>query len=517
MIRRSGLTRSSVFSQKLPDTYKSTDVTDDKSLATLPPSFDIMKKGKPFNINRPQFKMGTPSAIIDESKRGVDISKLNKRSGLGNNTILRDSFRTPDVIGRQPTDYALQEIIDRQQQGIKVQLADKTLQDMFQVKTVDPQDLDWIAEYNRRIASGESKEQLKAFPPFGREQRVMFKRVNFGNGVSLSEASALSMSEEIKLLRDAVTAGSGSSDLVNIMAKVVELTTRIDTFTDENTKMLAQILNKVSAFSPDPTVHFGDRRLWSKTEVENNPLIIPFLFSNVPNADHPLLTSVEPVIQDGKGRIKIKKMLELLAVGTKVPVYDSTGKLAVPVTIAGVVRPYVGYANYLDISTRTVIPRDKAIALVSGSENVDNGMLDGLPPPPILTTGGASVTGKWNTEMEDSASDAASKASTAKMPAPAPKPKPEPKPEPKPPVPSGSEPRSESTKRKGKITKAITDLRDKMIPGATLSVLDDYVDVYSEESPDTFYKRYDINKATKEKVKDGELYKVGDKWYRRGS
>jgi hypothetical protein len=425
MIRRSGLTRSSVFSQKLPDTYKSTDVTDDKSLATLPPSFDIMKKGKPFTIDRPQFKMGTPSAIVDESKRGVDISKLNKRSGLGNNTILRDSFRTPNVIGRQPTDYALQELIDRQQQGIKVQLGDKTLQDMFQVKTVDPQDLDWIAEYNRRIAGGESKEQLKAFPPFGREQRVMFKRVNFGNGVSLSEASALSMSEEIKLLRDAVTAGSGSSDLVNIMAKVIELTEKFETFTEENVNILAEILNKTKVIDPDPTVHFGAgyHRIWSKTEVENSPILLPFLLANVPSATHPRLNPVEPIIKDGGGRIKVKAMLILLSTGTRVPVYDSSGKLADP--------KYVGYAHYLDINTRTVITRDQAIALVSGSENVDNGMLDGLPPPPILVSGGVSVTGKWNTEMEDSVSDAASKASTAKIPLPPP---PTPPPEP---IPTG--------------------------------------------------------------------------------
>lgn len=515
MIRRSGLTRKSGFTKNLPDSFKSTDISGDKVVETLPPSFDIMKKGKPFNIERPQFKTGISS--IDVKNRGADISKLNKRSGLGNNTILRDSFRTPDVLGRQPVDFALAEMIDRQQQGIKVQLSDKTLRDMFQVKTVDPTDLAWIAEYNRRIAAGETKEQLAIAPPFGREQRVMFKRVNFGSGVSLSEGSSLSISEDLKLLRDAVTAGSGSSDLAKVMAKVIELTEKFEAFTEENVNILAEILNKTKVIDPDPVVYFGAgyHRIWSKTEVENSPILLPFLLANVPSATYPLLSPSEPIIKDGSGRIKVKAMLILLSVGTRVPVYDSSGKLAVPVMIGGVERSYVGYANYLDINTRTVITRDQAIALVSGIDNVDNGMLDGLPPPSILTTGGVSITGKWNNEMEDSASDAASKASTSKMPPPEPKP---PKPEPPPPEPSGSEPRDPSTKRKGKLTKAITDLRAKMVTGASLPVLETTVNVYSEENPDTLYKTYDVSDArTKEMARTFEIYKVGSKWYRKGS
>jgi len=496
MIRRSGLTRKSGFTKNLPDSFKSTDISGDKVVETLPPSFDIMKKGKPFTLDRPQFKTGISS--IDVQNRGVDISTLNKRSGLGNNTILRDSFRTPDVIGRQPVDYALAELIDRQQQGIKVQLGDKTLRDMFQVKTVDPTDLAWIAEYNRRLAAGESKERLAIAPPFGREQRVMFKSVNFGSGVSLSEGSALSISEELKLLRDAVTAGPSSSDLVNIMAKIIELTEKFEAFTDENVKILAEILNKTKVVDPDPKVYFGAggyHRFWDIDQYRaNRTKVITWLVNGAKD-------EITPVTSPKKVAMSIEGMAKLLAMGTNNPVFNSAGKPADR-------PPYFAYQWYLDVEKKAVISRDEVIALVSSAENIDSGMIGGLPPPPVLGDGGVLMAGKWLTMSED---DKASAAST--MPAPKPRP-----PVPTPPEPSGSEPRTESTKRKGKLTKAITDLRAKMITSASLPVLGTTVDVYSEENPDNLYKTYDVSDArTKEMARTFEIYKVGSKWYRKGS
>lgn len=502
-MRRSGLTRTSVFTQKLPDSYKSTDISDDKGIVTLPPSFNIMKRGKPFSLERPRFEKGTSSAIVDESKRNFDISKLNKRSGLGNNTLLRDNFRTPDVLARQAVDFALQELLDRQQQGIKVQLGDKTLRDLFQVKTVDPSDVAWIAEYNRRIAAGETKEQLAISPPFGREQRVMFKTVNFGSATSLSEASALSITEQLTFIRDTITGGSSSSDLPNIMAKVLELTTKLDAFSNDNIIMLAEILAKSKVISTDPKVFFASivpyHRFWDAGQVQANfPMISTFLTNGAKDPLTPV-TGLKGVV------MSLKTMQIELAKGVRGVVWDSSGKEAPK-------PPYIGYLTYLDIETKSLVTRDQVIEAVS--TGIDDFRIGGLTAPPVLVSGGILVTGKW---MPMSEEDKLSAASTAgKSPMPPPKPKP-PK-EPTPPEPEPEPPRDPSTKRKGKLTKAITDLRAKMVTGASLPVLEPTVDVYSEENPDTLYRKYDVSDArTKEMARTFEIYKVGSKWYRKGA
>jgi len=403
-MRRSGLTRTSVYTKKLPDTYKSTDITDDSAIVTLPPSFDNLKKGKPYSIERPSFKMATANAIIDESKRTADLKNI--RSGLGNNTLFRDSFRTPSVIGRQATDFALQELIDQQQQGIKVQLSDKTLNEMFQVATPDDKDVVWIAEYNRRLAGGETKEQLKDFPPYGRAQRTIFKSINFAQGVSLSETTSNTVTEELGLLKAAVTAGSGSSDITDALAKIFKLTEKIDTFSTDNYNVLGEILNKMNVISPDPSVFFGAgyHRLWDKDQYLNNQAkVVVFLTSNTADPKTPVIGEYDTTKAKSGYPATLQAMYTALAKDTRVPVYNSDGVIADP--------KYVAYDWYLDVVDRKLITRDEAIALVSGSLNIDNGQLGGLDPPPIKVSGGIDVAGTWNTPSED---DKLSKASTSK-------------------------------------------------------------------------------------------------------
>ena len=511
-MRRSGLTRTSVFTQKLPDSYKSTDISDDKGIVTLPPSFNIMKRGKPFSLERPRFEKGTSRAIVDESKRDFDIAKLNKRSGLGNNTLLRDNFRTPDVLARQAVDFALQELLDRQQQGIKVQLGDKTLRDLFQVKTVDPSDFAWIAEYNRRISAGETKEQLAISPPFGREQRVMFKTVNFGSATSLSEASALSITEQLTFIRDTITGGSSSSDLPNIMAKVLELTTKLDAFSNDNIIMLAEILAKSKVISTDPKEFFASivpyHRFWDAGQVQANfPMISTFLTNGAKDPLTPV-TGLKKVV------MSLKTMQIELAKGVRGVVWDSSGKEAPK-------PPYIGYVTYLDIETKSLVTRDQVIEAVS--TGIDDFRIGGLTAPPILVEGMGltPVTGKWMPMSEEdklSAASTAGKASSSKEPMPPPEPK---APKPSGSEPSGSEPRDPSVKRdKGKTTKEarerIIALRAKRITSATLPVLEPNVDVYSEENPDILHRSYAVSDArTKEMANNGDIYKVGKKWYRK--
>jgi hypothetical protein len=385
------------YYKSLPNAFKSTDISNNATEPTLPASFVSEKKGFTSYLERPGTKITSAPPI--NSEIGKNESIKNHRSGLGDFNLYRDGFRDQ---GPQPRRVIEYEIANVTPKIPSVTLSDQTLKDLFQVQTVDPSDFSWLAEYKRRKDAGETDEQLKNSPPLGRSQRTIFKTVNFAEATALNKASSLTLDEELKALKTVVS--STGADVVKVLAKLIELTTNFEAFTNENILTMSEILNSTKSIDPDPNVYFGTgyHRIWSKTEVENSTLMIPYLLANVPSARYPLLSPVEPVIKDGGGRIKLKALLIALSAGTKIPVYDSTGKLADP--------KYIGYANYLDINNRTVISRDQAIALVS--TGIDSGMLDGLTAPPILVSGGVSVTGKWNTVAEDTASDAASKAST---------------------------------------------------------------------------------------------------------
>jgi hypothetical protein len=181
----------------------------------------------------------------------------------------------------------------------------------------------------------------------------------------------------------------------------------------------------MGVISPDPKAYFGAgyHRLWDKDQfLDNQAKVIVFLCANTSDPKTPIIGAYDTAKTKSGYPATLQAMYTSLAQNTRVPVFDASGKPAPK-------PPYNAYAWYLDIEDRKLITRDEAIALVSGSLNIDNGQLGGLDPPSILGFGGMPTTGKWNDESED---DAFSKASTAKVPLPPP-PKPEPPPpEPKP-------------------------------------------------------------------------------------
>jgi hypothetical protein len=333
----------------------------------------------------------------------------------------------------------------------------------------------------------------------------MFKRVNFGEGVSLNEMSSKTITEQISVLRDAVTAGSSSADLANVMAKVMKLYEDFASFTEDNAKMLAEVLNATKAVNPDPKIYFGTgyHRIWSARQIRESSTFLPFIQANVPNAKYPRLSVSEPVIKDGSGRITLARMFTFIEAGVSRPVFNSDGQRAEDPIVDGIQRYYKAYDYYLDIDERTLITRDKVIELVSGIDNIDKGMIDDLPPPPVLITGGVKVAGKWNSLSED---DKFSAASTSKMPPPKPKPPPTPEP-----------PRDPSEKRKGKIDKAITALRLSADTTATLPA-DGEIDTFKESEPDVKHATYNVERSrTIDMFRSSDIYKVGSKWYRKGA
>ncbi len=233
-IRRNGLTRKSNYYANAKDS----DCTKPETMELLPPTFNKIKTGTtPDDFRRPAFKG------IECSNKGKDADISSKRSGLGNNLLLRPSFSAPSIAPNVVVDYLLQAKIESQQQGMKVTLSDSTLTKLFEITTGDPDDVAWIAEYKRRKALGETDEYLKINPPLGRTQRVMKKMVNFAEASNLANISSLSITEQLKTIATSITTSASSTEIKDALAKIFLILENSDTLTAENSKLLTQILN----------------------------------------------------------------------------------------------------------------------------------------------------------------------------------------------------------------------------------------------------------------------------------
>jgi len=376
-MRRNNTTK---YRQSVPNAFKSTDISNNASIPALGPSFVPPKRGTTSYLERPGVKITSQPPINSEIGKFESIK--NNRSGLGDNTLFRDGFRDQ---GPQPRKVVEYEIANLTPPIPSVTLSDQTLKDLFQVQTVDPSDVSWLTEYKRRKDAGESDEDLKNSPPLGRSQRTIFKTVNFAEATALNTASSLSISEQLKALKTAVT--SSGADIVAILAKVLDLTTKFDTFTDENIKIMSEILNKTLAIDPDPKIYFGAgyHRFWSRNQFEAaTSKMLPYLISNVPSSLFTTLTPITPVFSIAGSPSRIPALYDKLAEGIRKKVYDADGT-AQDAT-------YKNNDFYLDINSRGIVTRDFVVNQVNLGE--DGGMIDGMIAPD------STMGRRWLTEAE---------------------------------------------------------------------------------------------------------------------
>jgi len=164
-------------------------------------------------LKRPSYLAGTSRS---PSPRVPNL-KPSRRSGLGNRRLTRPSFEAPEIRPRD-VDFDKLAAADIEKSGIKVQLGQKTLEQLFKIQVPDPTDVEWIAEKKARIANGESEEDIKANPPFGRQQRTIAKMTNFGS-------TQLNLDEKIQTLKQAVQRGfaDNTTTQVRVIAKLAEI------------------------------------------------------------------------------------------------------------------------------------------------------------------------------------------------------------------------------------------------------------------------------------------------------
>ena len=103
------------------------------------------------------------------------ILPVDIQSGLGNYHMVRENFIAPPIKPRMAVDFDKLNAQSLAADGIKVQLGDKTIEQLFKTYVRDKTYVEWITEYNRRKAAGETAQQLIDNPLFEREQRKVSK------------------------------------------------------------------------------------------------------------------------------------------------------------------------------------------------------------------------------------------------------------------------------------------------------------------------------------------------------
>ena len=153
-------------------------------------------------IQRPGSREGDDMKNQPMKKQSIK----NKRSGIGNFTIQRPGAKASSGVSRSIAFNRLS-VIDSENAGV-VELGEKTIKKLFEVKVPDPLDVSWITEKARLLAKyqaegmtrEEAEREIKVNKPLGREQRTITKQQNIAE-------SNLSVSNKIAELKEEVDQG----------------------------------------------------------------------------------------------------------------------------------------------------------------------------------------------------------------------------------------------------------------------------------------------------------------------
>jgi len=162
---------------------------------------------------------------------------------------------------------------------------------LLKIQIDDPTDVKWIAEKNRRLRAGETLEQIKLFPPFGRPQRKISKMTNLGQ-------INLNLDDKIEQLSQAVNQGLATSvqergKIALQLANIVGEIKNIEQLTPAQIQMIEKTADKLG-ISDKWQTQFRDlgRIINSDTFNANKGPISLFLLSNIPanrSLNEPLL------------------------------------------------------------------------------------------------------------------------------------------------------------------------------------------------------------------------------------
>jgi len=179
------------------------------------------KPGTRFEIKREKFKAGQPMIPLglltkstSRSDITPDINIKNNRSGTGNRNITRPMFKAPPVQPRRPISFDKLQLLNEELFGKKVQLSEKTLSRLFDVKIPDSSDTAWLSEKRRltmvmkrenpNITLTQIAERFLTNPPLGRPQRTVTESRNITD-------QGISIESKLNILKNKIASGRAES------------------------------------------------------------------------------------------------------------------------------------------------------------------------------------------------------------------------------------------------------------------------------------------------------------------
>ena len=207
-------------------------------------------------MNRPGYKRGLNPPVSVKS-RPIDIK--NTRRGIGNFAIQRPGVKASNPIPRIVSFDAFQ-TLDINNAGT-VELGEKTLKKLLEVKIPDEMDKLWLAEKARLTAIYEAqgmsakdiKNELILNKPLGREQRYNTKLASIGD-------MKLSFSNKLSELKEEVQIGNTLSQteratLSGQLATVLNNTLALSAMSPVDIKNIVSVLTSIRM--PDDRKSFG--------------------------------------------------------------------------------------------------------------------------------------------------------------------------------------------------------------------------------------------------------------------
>ena len=236
-----------------------------------------------YNI-RNSFLANTPSKPINAQQ--IPISQ---RRGMGNK-IMRRNGAIQGSVQPRTINFDNLRAINISQNGIKVQLSDKTLSELFNFKVPDETDQQWINEKERLVAQykalGKTDQQiidlLKAGRPLGRDQRTISSNSNVG-------LSNLSFIKQLKVIEDHVKQGNTESknQQATMLGLIASLGNDLKSVEELNKQELLSLQNTLKRLNI-PRSHEGlalPRYIDGKYYRKNAGLILMWVLGNTSDSN----------------------------------------------------------------------------------------------------------------------------------------------------------------------------------------------------------------------------------------
>tara|TARA_B100000497_G_C7653908_1_gene393527 strand:+ start:49 stop:951 length:903 start_codon:yes stop_codon:yes gene_type:complete len=255
-------------------------------------------------IIRPAFKSGKTSISMN-----ANMIKPPKKIGERSDALNRPALSSASLGNRVVTNFEELDEDGERQNGLKVQLSDKTLKQLFMTRVPDARDTAWIDEYDRRITAGETPEQIKASPPFNRKQYTIETMKNFGQ-------ENVTTRDRLDMINNAFNQAriETRQDKALILAQLADILSSSENIELINTEMQLQSLQKaakragmVKNWEEIPTLKSSQIDN-SIMRGENAGLISLYLLTNIPKSSG--LSSQFPIFKITRG---VKKPASLSA------------------------------------------------------------------------------------------------------------------------------------------------------------------------------------------------------------